>query len=54
MSLLKAGRPSVNKVKALQQLEKPMAGYVDFLQKINQDFEVKIKEINILSDYFIL
>ncbi len=51
MASAKNGYPTINQ--ALQQLEKPMAGYVDFLQKINQDFEVKIKEINLLSDYFI-
>jgi len=51
MASAKNGYPTINQ--SLQQLAKPKINYQDFLQKINQDFEVKVKEINILSEYFI-
>ena len=51
MASAKNGYPTINQ--ALQTLAQPQISYEDFLQKINQDFAVKVQEINILSDYFI-
>jgi NADPH-dependent glutamate synthase beta subunit-like oxidoreductase/NAD(P)H-flavin reductase len=51
MASAKNGYPTINQ--SLQTLAQPKINYEDFLQKINQDFAVKVKELNILSDYFI-
>jgi len=51
MASAKNGYPFISK--SLQTLDKSQISYEDFLQKINQDFAVKVAEINILSDYFI-
>jgi NADPH-dependent glutamate synthase beta subunit-like oxidoreductase/NAD(P)H-flavin reductase len=64
MASAKNGYPLINQ--ALDLITPPLRGsqtaesrlvggqsYQDFLTKINQEFAVKIKEVNILSDYFI-
>lgn len=51
MASAKNGYPIITK--SLQGLDKTRISYEDFLRDISHDFEVKIKEINILSDYFI-
>jgi NADPH-dependent glutamate synthase beta subunit-like oxidoreductase/NAD(P)H-flavin reductase len=51
MASAKKGYPMINQ--ALLKLTKPNISYKNFLQKINQDFAVTVKELNILSDYFI-
>jgi NADPH-dependent glutamate synthase beta subunit-like oxidoreductase/NAD(P)H-flavin reductase len=51
MASAKNGYPTINS--ALQNLPQPEISYSEFLTKINQDFAVKVKEVNILSDYFI-
>ncbi len=63
MASAKNGYPIINQALSLitlplreGQSSKATLGrgqYENFLQKINQDFAVKVEEINILSDYFI-
>ena len=50
MASAKNGYSTINQ--ALQKLPKPQNNYQNFLTKINQDWQVTIKEVNILSDYF--
>lgn len=50
MASAKNGYPIINQ--ALSLLSKSSTSYAEFLDKINQDFAVRVKEINILSDYF--
>ncbi len=50
MASAKNGYPTINQ--ALQTLAKPTTSYDDFFHRINHDFEVKVKEVNIVSDYF--
>lgn len=51
MASAKNGYPIINQ--ALEQIKKSTSSYDQFLNQINRDFAVKIKEINILSDHFI-
>ncbi|MFT6220542.1 MAG: NADPH-dependent glutamate synthase beta subunit-like oxidoreductase/NAD(P)H-flavin reductase [Rickettsiales bacterium] len=51
MASAKNGYPIINE--ALESLENKAVNYDEFLNHINQEFAVKVKEVNILSDYFI-
>ena len=51
MASAKNGYPIINQ--ALVKLKKRAIGYDDFLAKINHDWQVVVREVNILSDYFI-